>query len=555
MQLAVVTVVIGQEALQLFEIAEPFFKKYAAKVHADFLIINEKHFTHFHASNLEKFQIYNLFDIYDRILYVDVDILISPRTPNVFAIVPETHIGAVYDNKTNNENDVSRQKEIKDAQQYLGNINWDTGYINSGVIVLSKIHRNIFLNAELRKKMKSAYNDQTLINYNIKKNQFPIYKLHTKFNGMQINGFTSRKINPKNKSCPSNNKTSAFILHFAGETDKVEHMQKTALQLLHQIGNNINLPQVNKHIPRWDRRLMRRHRVLKLKLFYDISELGWSMYLAAHIKFLHKHNEKTGIITTPGKFVLYRDCVNLMLPLPNEYIQTFGHLPSDGNHLFDPLLNIRLKNHQILSAPFKKAYPQHKNNIITTYSKFTDQQIFEPYKHSRSAVNLCQMVMKEYKNSILIFPRCRPSKFQSRNIPKLNWEIITDELCTQYKGQQIIAIGTKDGAYTLNINQKNFVDLVGFDNDKTLDMLIAFCNMQYATAAVGNQSGTVKITLLCGTPTFIIGDEKQRHQVDENWANTKCGFYECSLTSVGYTIKDLNDLTTQIITFINSCLK
>ena len=555
-KLAVVTVVVGQEALQLFEIVESFFKSYADKVHADFLIINEKHFTHLHAANLEKFQIYNLFDIYDRILYVDVDILISPRTPNVFAIVPPTHIGAVYDNEKNAENNTGRKKEIQNAQLHLGNINWNTGYINSGVLVLSKEHRNVFLNAELRKKMKSAYNDQTLINYNIKKNQFPIHKLHSKFNGMQINGFTSRNINPKNAKLQGNNKNNAFILHFAGESNKAEHMKKTAKQLLPQIGNDIiTSSQTNIHIPWRERRLMRT-RIKKLKLFYDISELGWSMYLAAHIKFLHKHNEKVGIITTPGKFVMYRDCVNLMLPLPTEYKQAFGNLPSDGNHLFDPISNIRIKDHKILSAPFKKAYPQHENNIITTYSKFENECVFEPYQHSRIAINLCNDIMKDYSNVILIFPRCRSSKFKSRNIPKLYWNIIVDALCTQYKNHLIISIGTRDGAYILNdISQKNFVDLVGVDNGKTLDMLVAFCNLKYATVAIGNQSGTVKMTLLCGTPTFIIGDEKQRHQVDENWANTKCGFYECRLTSTGYTIKDLEDLTNQIITFTNTCLK
>ncbi|PIE53416.1 hypothetical protein CSA37_01500, partial [Candidatus Fermentibacteria bacterium] len=38
-----------------------------------------------------------------------------------------------------------------------------------------------------------------------------------------------------------------------------------------------------------------------------------------------------------------------------------------------------------------------------------------------------------------------------------------------------------------------------------------------ARAAVGNQSGTVKMTLLCGTPTFIFGHEVHRHTVTENW--------------------------------------
>jgi len=51
---------------------------------------------------------------------------------------------------------------------------------------------------------------------------------------------------------------------------------------------------------------------------------------------------------------------------------------------------------------------------------------------------------------------------------------------------------------------------------KTLDMMVAFCNTKLARAAIGNQSGTVKMTLLSGTPTFMFGDEKQRHMITEN---------------------------------------
>ena len=170
-KLAVVTVAVGEKTFDMLDVAECFFKEYANKIEADFLIINETRFSHIHSANLEKFQIYDLFDIYDRILYCDVDILIAPRTPNLFKIVPETHIGAVYDCGNNDEHNKNRIKEIEKAKVSLGDINWNDGYINSGVIMLSKEHRNIFTSVELRKKMDSIYCDQTLINYNIRKSK------------------------------------------------------------------------------------------------------------------------------------------------------------------------------------------------------------------------------------------------------------------------------------------------------------------------------------------------------------------------------------------------
>jgi hypothetical protein len=88
-------------------------------------------------------------------------------------------------------------------------------------------------------------------------------------------------------------------------------------------------------------------------------------------------------------------------------------------------------------------------------------------------------------------------------------------------------MGSTDGAFNgLDPGRPNFRDLVGYDDSITLDLLVALCNTGRAVAAVGNQSGTVKITLLCGTPTFIIGHERKRHIIDENWSRTKAGFYE-----------------------------
>ena len=138
-KLAVVTVAVGEKTFDMLDVAERFFKEYANKVEADFLIINEIKFSHIHSANLEKFQIYNLFDIYDRILYCDVDILISPRTPNIFKIVPETHIGAVYDCGDNNE---KWRNELKNICQKC---NMDNETLSTLNILLAKILRILLL--------------------------------------------------------------------------------------------------------------------------------------------------------------------------------------------------------------------------------------------------------------------------------------------------------------------------------------------------------------------------------------------------------------------------
>ena len=76
---------------------------------------------------------------------------------------------------------------------------------------------------ELRKDFDSQFRDQTLINYNLFKNNYKFFPLETRFNGMEINGFSSRIEN--------SNKTNAFIMHFAHEGDKAEQMRKVVEEL------------------------------------------------------------------------------------------------------------------------------------------------------------------------------------------------------------------------------------------------------------------------------------------------------------------------------------
>jgi hypothetical protein len=83
-------------------------------------------------------------------------------------------------------------------------------------------------------------------------------------------------------------------------------------------------------------------------------------------------------------------------------------------------------------------------------------------------------------------------------------------------------IGTKDGAYNIEIERTNYINWIG--RSASLQDLIDRC--QSAVAAVGSQSAPPKISLLQGVPTFIIGHQEKRHARTENWMNTKVGFYE-----------------------------
>lgn len=133
----------------------------------------------------EKNQIYELFDKYDRILRLDFDIIISPNCPNLFDIVPEDMIGGVYE-----DIGVARESRlvaIKKIQEKLLNLNWEEGYLNAGVIVASKYHREVFNPTideiyDVQSIEGISTPEQDYMNYMIRELGIKIYELDYQFN-------------------------------------------------------------------------------------------------------------------------------------------------------------------------------------------------------------------------------------------------------------------------------------------------------------------------------------------------------------------------------------
>jgi len=95
---AIITISIGKENNKILSLSQPFFEMYAKNCNVDFIIINKASINaHNNHPHYEKFQLLDYLNDYDRILFLDSDIIVQEHTPNLFEIVPETHIGAVYD--------------------------------------------------------------------------------------------------------------------------------------------------------------------------------------------------------------------------------------------------------------------------------------------------------------------------------------------------------------------------------------------------------------------------------------------------------------------------
>jgi len=205
----VVTMSIGDNPFD--EVSHPLFRQYAKKVGAEFGIINkEKYFIRPtercpKSFLFEKLQLKEYLDNFDRVLFLDSDILINVAlAPDIFSIVEYGYVGVLYEDIGNRRK--NRRNLMFELQNELGDIGWRSGYINSGVMVFDKNHKNLF-DFQLKESQvisNVAMSDQDLININVKKHRYPVQGIGYKFNHMSM--FTEMGYNH----------LQSYFIHYAG---------------------------------------------------------------------------------------------------------------------------------------------------------------------------------------------------------------------------------------------------------------------------------------------------------------------------------------------------
>jgi lipopolysaccharide biosynthesis glycosyltransferase len=161
----------------------------------------------------EKYQLFNLLNAgYDRVLYLDADVLITPNAENIFEKYFKMDKFYAYD-----END---KPEWMDRDNYIyeniSNIEWPINqkgkkqYFNAGIMLFSK---------EVFSKYPYAFNlndipnwpnlwyfgEQTIVNYWIAKNKIPFESIDYSFNRMDLGEYDLK-----------NDRYNANFIHYAG---------------------------------------------------------------------------------------------------------------------------------------------------------------------------------------------------------------------------------------------------------------------------------------------------------------------------------------------------
>jgi len=226
MENRLITVRADKNIKDMTDISFPFIEAYAKKCNAEILVLDTD------IPNLHRhyriLQLKDLFLYYDRILNLDADILIRHDCPDIFCMIPEIYVACIFEDKGTRQE--HRRKTIRDIQIKRGDVGWKEGYINTGFILFSKQHEDVFNVDENNLWEEPGYDDIEL-GYNMHKLGIQIYELPFQFNHMtmfseQWNNYTNR--------------FNSYVIHYAGVglfaicKNRVEMMRQDAA-ILHKI--------------------------------------------------------------------------------------------------------------------------------------------------------------------------------------------------------------------------------------------------------------------------------------------------------------------------------
>lgn len=202
MKKLIVTIAIGDFHQDLLGKTCPLMKAYAENVGADFLVIDD--IGDHQIPHYRKLDLGELLNEYDRVCYLDSDILVRPDAPNIFDIVPENKFGAHSEGKFEESRLDTLERFLKrnGCEPHEGSF---LEYFNTGVMVFSKCHQPIFLTPAVE---SNNFYEQTYFNMLFHMLKVQMVDLSYKFNRM---GLHNRRT--------GEHRLDGFFIHYAGIKD------------------------------------------------------------------------------------------------------------------------------------------------------------------------------------------------------------------------------------------------------------------------------------------------------------------------------------------------
>ncbi len=217
--------VVAINGKTILNYTKPLLEQYCKRTNSDLVIIDKplyniksKHKKKYNYLKFEKNQIYNLFENYDKVLRLDLDIVINPDAPNYFEL---------DDNYFYVTEEPGRLSEISQIKKDLGNIDsWNDFYFNGGVILASKKHKEVFNINDINFDLDlGLLKEQNVLNWKVNKLGVKVKDLGPLFNffagayvdGVRYNDFDNDEL-----------RRNAYFIHHTiqGKNRKILSMKK-----------------------------------------------------------------------------------------------------------------------------------------------------------------------------------------------------------------------------------------------------------------------------------------------------------------------------------------
>ena len=201
----------------------PIIMEYAKKCNADFMILDESAPAE-GDDNKAAYRImqqYDLHDHYDRILCMDSDIIINPHAPNIFELVPDDKIGSILEDTVLDDRIADRREAIKNVQKYWKDIGWEENYIQTGVILTSSTHKDIFQPVD-GEYWSGRGSDDIHIGYQIHRLGHSLFELPFQYN------HTGLYSEPRGGS---HDRAKSYFVHYAGGSGCKELLVQDCIKL------------------------------------------------------------------------------------------------------------------------------------------------------------------------------------------------------------------------------------------------------------------------------------------------------------------------------------
>ncbi len=178
MKRAVVTICCGEFFERLAALTHSTIKAYAERIGADFIVWRD--YAGHAIPDYQKLELGKLLDRYDRVLYLDTDLLVRDDAPDLFEIVPDGVLGMLTESDY-----FDRTRVVITFMNAVGYdpTQWDGRYYNAGVIVLSKGHQNLFVPPAVE---VDDFGAQTYLNLMIARTKTQVSPLLYRFNRMRF---------------------------------------------------------------------------------------------------------------------------------------------------------------------------------------------------------------------------------------------------------------------------------------------------------------------------------------------------------------------------------